>query len=44
MSNYDETIPYVTEGNYLEYFVPRTGTDCPLFVLYGLNRTKKNNK
>jgi hypothetical protein len=44
MSNYDTSIPYVTEGNYLELFVPRSGDNVPLFILYGLNYNKKNTK
>jgi hypothetical protein len=44
MSNYDTSIPYVTEGNYLELFVPRSGDNVPLFILYGLKYNKKNTK
>jgi len=44
MSNYDTSIPYVTEGNYLELFVPRSGDKVPLSILYGLKYNKKNTK
>jgi hypothetical protein len=43
MSNYDESIPYLNAEEYLELFVPRTGSDVPLFILYGLNYDKKTN-
>jgi len=39
-SNFDDRIPLVKPEFYLEKYVPRTGSNIPLAVLYGLKKSK----